>query len=51
MSRVVVVVIVVGGREERFEVCHEEKRDGALLFHVVEFQLAILGVGILDLMR
>ena len=31
MSRVVVVV-VVGGSEERFEVCHEEERDGVLLF-------------------
>jgi len=49
MSRVVVVV-VVGGSEERFEVRHEEERDGVLLFHVVEFQLAIVGVGILDLL-
>ena len=49
MSRVVVVV-VVGGSEERFEVCHEEERDGVLLFLVGEFQLTILGVGILDLL-
>jgi len=49
MSRVIVVV-VVGGREERFEVCHEKERDGVLLFLVVEFQLTILGVGILDLL-
>jgi len=50
MSRVVVVV-VVGGCEERLEVCHEEERDGVLLFFVGEFQLTILGVGILDLLR
>jgi len=50
MSRVVVVV-VVGGREERLEVCHEKERDGVLLFLVGEFQLTILGVGILDLLR
>ena len=31
MSRVVVVV-VVGGREERFEVCYEKERDGVLFF-------------------
>jgi len=47
----VVVVVVVGGCEERFEVCHEEERDGVLLFLVGEFQLTILGVGILDLLR
>jgi len=50
MSRVVVVV-VVGGCEERLEVCHEEERDGVLLFLVGDFQLTILGVGILDLLR
>ena len=50
MSRVVIVV-VVGGSEERFEVCHEKVRDGVLLFLVGEFQLTILGVGILDLLR
>ena len=39
MSRVVpvVVVVVVGGSEERFEVCHEEERVGVLLFLVGEF--------------
>jgi len=36
MSRVVVVV-VVGGREERFEVCYEKERDGVLFFLVGEF--------------
>ena len=50
MSRVIVVV-VVGGSEERLEVCHEKESDGVLLFYVIEFQLAILGVGILDLLR
>jgi len=50
MSRVVVVV-VVGGCEERLEVCHEEERDGVLLFLVGKFQLTILGAGILDLLR
>jgi len=50
MSRVVVVV-VVGGSEERLEVCHEKESDGVLLFLVGEFQLTILGVGILDLLR
>ena len=50
MSRVVVVV-VVGGSEERLEVCHEKERDGVLLFYVIEFQLTIVGVGILDLLR
>ena len=49
MSRV--VVVVVGGSEERLEVCHEKERDGVLLFLVGEFQLTILGVGILDLLR
>jgi len=49
MSRV--VVIVVGGSEERFEVCHEKERDGVLLFHVGEFHLAIVRIGILDLLR
>jgi len=48
MSR---VVVVVGGSEERLEVCHEKERDGVLLFLVGEFQLTILGVGILDLLR
>jgi len=32
MSRVVVIVVVVGGQEERFEVCHDEERDGVLFF-------------------
>ena len=51
MSRVVVVVVVVvSGSEERLEVCHEKERDGVLLFLVIEFQLTILGVGILDLL-
>ena len=50
MSRVVVVV-VVDGSEERLEVCHEKERDGVLLFLVGKFQLTILGVGILDLLR
>ena len=50
MSRVVVVV-VVGRSEERLEVGHEEESDGVLLFLVGEFQLTILGVGILDLLR
>jgi len=49
MSRV--IVVVVGGSEERLEVCHEKERDGVLLFLVGEFQLTILGVGILDLLR
>ena len=52
MSRVVVVVVVVVGRsEERLEVCYEKERDGVLLFLVGKFQLTILGVGILDLLR
>ena len=38
MSR---VVVVVSGSEERLEVCHEEERDGVLLFLVGEFQLTI----------
>ena len=50
MSRVVVVV-VVSGSEERLEVCHEKESDRVLLFLVGEFQLTILGVGILDLLR
>ena len=50
MSRVVVVV-VVGRSEERLEVCHEKERDGVLLFYVIKFQLTIVGVGILDLLR
>ena len=50
MSRVVVVV-VVSGSEERLEVCHEKESNGVLLFLVGEFQLAILRVGILDLLR
>ena len=49
MSRV--VVVVVGGSEERLEVCYEKERDGMLLFYVIEFQLAMVGVGILDLLR
>ena len=40
MSRV--IVVVVGGSEERLEVCHEKERDGVLLFLVGEFQLTIL---------
>ena len=48
MSR---VVVVVGRSEKRLEVCHEEERDGVLLFYVIEFQLTIVGVGILDLLR
>ena len=48
MSR---VVVVVGRSEKRLEVCHEEERDGVLLFYVIEFQLAIFGVGILNLLR
>ena len=44
-------VVVVGGSEERLEVCYEKERDGVLLFLVGEFQLAILRVGILDLLR
>jgi len=50
MSRVIVVV-VVGGSEERLKVCHEEERDGVLLFLVIKFQLTMVGVGILDLLR
>jgi len=50
MSRVVVVV-VVGRSEERLEVCHEKESDGVLLFLVGEFQLTILGVWILNLLR
>jgi len=34
MSR---VVVVVGGSEERLEVCYEKERDGVLLFLVGEF--------------
>ena len=49
MSRVIVVVI--GRSEERLEVCHEEERYGVLLFYVIKFQLTILGVWILDLLR
>ena len=37
ISRVVVVVVVVSGSEERLEVCHEKERDGVLLFLVGEF--------------
>ena len=37
MSRIVVVVVVVSGSEERLEVCHEKERDGVLLFLVGEF--------------
>ena len=29
-----VIVVVVGGSEKRLEVCHEEERDGVLLFYV-----------------
>ena len=46
-----VVVVVVSGSEERLEVCHEKESNGVLLFLVGEFQLTILGVGILDLLR
>ena len=49
MSRV--VVVVVSGSEERLEVCYEKESDGVLLFYVIKFQLAIVGVGILDLLR
>ena len=45
------VVVVVSGSEERLEVCHEKESDGVLLFYVIKFQLAIVGVGILDLLR
>jgi len=48
MSR---VVVVVGRSEERLEVCHEKESDGVLLFLVGEFQLAIVRIGILDLLR
>ena len=48
MSR---VVVVVSGCEERLEVCHQKERDGVLFFLVGEFQLTILGVRILDLLR
>ena len=48
---VVVVIVVVSGSEERLEVCYEEERDRMLLFYVGEFQLTIVGVGILDLLR
>jgi len=48
MSR---VVVVVSGSEERLEVCYEKESDGVLLFLVGEFQLAIVGIGILDLLR
>jgi len=41
----------VGGSEEKLEVCHEEERDGVLLFHVGEFRLAIVRIGILHLLR
>ena len=45
------VVVVVGRSEERLKVCHEKESDGMLLFYVIKFQLAIVGVGILDLLR
>jgi len=48
MSR---VVAIVGGSEERLEVCHEKESDGVLLFYVIKFQLTIVGIGILDLLR
>ena len=48
---VVVVVVVVSGSEERLKVCHEKESDGVLLFLVGEFQLAIVRIGILDLLR
>ena len=47
----VAIVVVVSGSEERLEVCHEKESDGVLLFLVGEFQLTIVGVGILDLLR
>ena len=37
--------VVVGGSEERLEVCHEKERDGVLLFYVMEFQLTFSGLG------
>ena len=43
--------VVVGRSEERLKVCHEKESDGMLLFYVIKFQLAIVGVGILDLLR
>ena len=48
---VVVVVVVVSGSEERLEVCHEKESNRVLLFLVGEFQLTIVGVGILYLLR
>ena len=46
-----VVVAIVGGCEKRLEVGYEKERDGVLLFYVIKFQLTIVGVGILDLLR
>ena len=51
MIILVFVVVVVGRSEERLEVCHEKESDGVLLFLVDEFQLAIVRIGILDLLR
>ena len=45
------VVVVVSGSEKRLEVCHEKESNGVLLFYVIKFQLTIVGVGILDLLR
>jgi len=45
MSGVVVVVVVVGGCEERLEVCHEEERDGCCFFSLVNFNLQFSGSG------
>jgi len=47
----VIVVVVVGGSEKRLEVCHEKESDRVLLFLVIKFQLTMVGVGILDLLR
>ena len=44
MSRVVVVV-VVGGSEERLEVCHEKERDGCCFFTLSNFNLQSSGSG------
>jgi len=40
-----VVVVVVGGSDERFEVCHEEERDGCCFFSLVNFNLQFSGSG------
>ena len=44
MSRVVVVVIVIGS-EERLEACHEKESDGCCFFSLANFNLQSSGSG------